>query len=339
MADVMTAFSGKKKAATVLLSVDSETAAKMMRNLSEDELSALAFEMSNLGKIEPRAEAAVLHEFSVRASGDTGIDVSPAVVRERLSLALGDDGAHSVLKGIGLENDAKEIYDPLKDLAPEELHKLLIDEHPQAVAVVLTQLDSKTAGNVLAFFSADFQVDVVRRMANTKHTDDTIVRKIGEIMQQKTGMLRDTHQTPEDPRYKRVANLISQLGQESEERILKELAEASPEMAEKLRDMMFVFEDVKDLSDDDIRKVLMSVDTQVLAMAMKTASEELKEAIFRNLSRRATETVNEELELLGPKPLSHVKDAQQKIVATIRKMNSAGEVNLTTTSSEEDPLV
>ncbi len=110
-------------------------------------------------------------------------------------------------------------------------------------------------------------------------------------------------------------------------------------MVKRIRDMMFTFEDLLLLNDAGMRKVLMSIDTQILAMALKTASEPLKQKIFSNLSRRATETVTEELELLGPKPRSQVKAAQQQIVEIVRKLGSTGEVNLRGGASEEDPLV
>jgi flagellar motor switch protein FliG len=141
-------------------------------------------------------------------------------------------------------------------------------------------------------------------------------------------MLGEVRNTPDDPRYKKVAEVINLLGSAAEEQILKELATDSPEMAKKLREMMFTFEDMLALSNTDMRKVLMSIDTQILAMAMKTASEELKEKVFSNLSKRATETLTEEMELLGPKPLSQVKTAQQQIVEVVRKMDAGSEINI-----------
>jgi len=339
MANEVARFSGKQKAAAILLSVDSETAAKVMKNFTDDHLATLAYEMNALGKVGPRVSNALMREFSRRASSDMGIVVDPGLVRERLELAVGRESARTVMKEIGLEDDAQELYEPLKSLAAEELYKLLKDEHPQTVAVVLGQLGPKEAAAVMAQFGEEMQVDVIRRMASTKHTNEVMVKRVGQLMRQKMGSVGELRATPDDPRYKKVAQVISQLGQEAEERILQELANEAPEMAEKLRDMMFVFEDVKTLSDDDVRKVLMSIDTQILAMALKTASEELKEKVFSNLSRRATETVTEELELLGPKPLSQVKSAQQKIVSTIRKMASAGEVDIRSSQLDEDPLV
>ena len=143
----------------------------------------------------------------------------------------------------------------------------------------------------------------------------------------------------DDPRYKKVAEVINLLGPETEGRIIETLGEGSPEIAAKIREMMFVFEDLVIVSDADMRKVLMSVDSQILAMALKTASKQLKEKIFANMSKRAKEMVNEELELLGPKPLSQVKAAQQQIVDAVRELESSGEINLRGAKSEEDPLV
>src|SRR5208283_1927279 len=150
---------------------------------------------------------------------------------------------------------------------------------------------------------------------------------------------REKSPSGSEKKFKRVAELINLLGPAAEEKILKELSGDAPEMVKRIREMMFTFEDLLTLNDAGMRKVLMSVDTQILAMALKTASEPLKQKIFANLSRRATETVTEELELLGPKPRSQVKAAQQQIVASVRKMGSSGEVNLRGGSAEEDPLV
>jgi flagellar motor switch protein FliG len=191
----------------------------------------------------------------------------------------------------------------------------------------------------LSQFPAEIQVDVVRRMAASQQTEDNMLKKVADIIRTKSGMLGEVRNTPDDPRYKKVAEVINLLGSAAEEQILKELATDSPEMAKKLREMMFTFEDMLALSNTDMRKVLMSIDTQILAMAMKTASEELKEKVFSNLSKRATETLTEEMELLGPKPLSQVKTAQQQIVEVVRKMDAGSEINIRGSKYEEDPLV
>ena len=335
----MDELSGKQKAAAVLLSVDSETAAEVLKNLPESDLAVVTKEMHNLDGMGPQIANVVLHEFSLRAGEDEGITATPATVRERLELAVGSDGARDLLQEIGADDSAERVFRPLRKLSPDELHKLLVDEHPQTSSIVLSHLESKQVANVIALFPEDVQVDVISRMVTTKQTDGRVLKKVGEIIRNQTTSLGERRKTPDDPRFKKTAEVINLLGQDAETRILQQLSDNAPEMAQKIREMMFVFEDLKTLSDADMRKVLMAIDTQVLALALKTASDGLKEKIFSNLSKRATETVNEELELLGLKPLSQVKAAQQQIIDSVRSLEESGELNLRGAKYEEDPLV
>ncbi len=336
----MADLTGKQKAAAVLASVDDETAAAVLKNLSEQDLTVLTREMHALGRLDPKVTRAVLNEFSIRAAADSGsISVDPTVLRERLVLALGPDTAKGLLREIGVDDDLEAVFGPLAELSPEDLYQALADEHPQTAALVLGQMPPKQAAAVVQLFQPEIQVDVIRRMSAGVHADDRVLKRIGELIRSKVSAGTEGRRGPDDPRYKRVAEVVNLLGQDAEERILKELADDEPELADKIRQMMFVFEDLRSLSDADMRQLLMSVDTQVLAMALKTASEELKEKIFANLSRRASETVREELELLGPRPLSQVKAAQQQIVETVRTMETSGQINLRNAKYEEDPLV
>lgn len=339
MANQSAELSRRQKAAAILLSVDSETAAAVLKNLSGEELTQVTREMRDLGDVEPEQAAAALQEFAERAGTGTYIVAGPAALRERLELAIGQDNARQVLIDVGLEKSCGAVFEPLQELGSEELYKLLVDEHPQTVAMVLSQLESKWAADALAFFPAESQVEIIQRMALTRQADEIILKKVGEIMRTKSDTLGEWKKTPDDPRYKKVADIINLLGEKAEEEIMKALSETSEEMAKKLREMMFVFEDLKNLSNEDMRKLLMSIDTQVLALALKKAPDELKDKIFANLSRRATETISEELELLGLKPLSQVNAAQQKVVDVARKMDAAGELNIRAAKFEEDPLV
>lgn len=333
------ALSGRQKAAVVLLAVDSQTAASVLKKFSDDELAAITKEMNALTRLEADTAGAVLSEFSLRAQQDTGIQVTPTALRERLELAVGRDGTNDILRDIGIEDSAAKVFEPLKELSGEDLHKLLVDEHPQTVAIVLSNVDPAQASTVLMLFDPSVQIDIVRRMANTAHTDDTLLVRVGETIRNKTGVLSERRATPEESRYRKVAEVINMLGKDAEGLIMSSLAEDSPEMVSKLKEMMLTFEDLIAVSDVDMRKVLMAVDTQILAMALKTASEQLKGKIFSNLSRRAQEMVNEELELLGPKPLSQVKGAQQQILESIRELEEAGEISFSGANTEDDPLV
>jgi len=335
----MADLTGKQKAAVVLLAVDSQTAASVLKKFSDDELAAVTREMNNLGALQADAAAVVLTEFSLHAGDDAGIQATPTALRERLELAVGRDGTREIFRDIGLDDATAKVFEPLKELDPSDLHKLLLDEHPQTAAIVLSNLDPRQTSGTLALFEQDLQTEIVRRMAGTAQTDEALLVKVGETIRGKTGVRVERRVTPEESRYKKVADVINLLGKDAENRIMTSLAEDAPEMASKLKEMMLVFDDLTSVSDADMRKVLMAVDTQVLAMALKTASEELKKKIFSNLSRRAQEMVNEEIEMLGPKPLSQVKGAQQQILESVRELEESGEVNFSTASVEDDPLV
>ena len=334
-------LNGKQKAAAVLLSVDSETAAAVLKKLPEDELASVTREMHKLGDVNPENLTTVLHEFSIHASmPDESLRSNPRALRQRLELAVGRDSVRKLYKDIGLDDTAERAFESLAELGSRDLYTLIEDEHPQTAAVILSSLDPKQTAETLGHFHEERRVDVIRRMAGTQVSDDNIIKRVGEIMHSKTSTIGERRKSaPEDPRYKKVAEVLNLLGPDVEGEILDKLSEDAPEMVAKLRDMMFVFDDVVSLSDADTRKVLMSIDTQILAMALKTTSPQLREKIFSNLSRRATEMVTEELELLGPKPLSQVKAAQQQILDTIRELDASGEIHLRGATSEEDPLV
>ena len=278
-------LSGKQKAAVVLLSVDSETAAAVLKKFSDDELAAITREMHALDGVKPQKITAVLHEFSINASQEKGITANPYLLRERLELAVGRDGTRNIFRNIGLDDTTHRAFQPLHELEPGDLHRVLAEEHPQTTAIVLSYLQPKHAAGTLAHFSEDAQVDVIRRMASAQQADDLVVKRVGEIIRNKGGMMGERRKRQsDDPRYKKVAEVINLLGPETEGRILETLGEGSPEIAAKIREMMFVFEDLVIVSDADMRKVLMSVDSQILAMALKTASKQLKEKIFANSS-------------------------------------------------------
>lgn len=335
MADLST----RQKAAAVLMSVDAETAATVLKNLSEDEIAVVTREMHSLGQVEPGAAAAALHEFSVRAGEAPALAATPQELRQRLELTVGREGARTLLRDLGLQDPADEAFRALHGLPSEHLGKVLADEHPQTIAIVLANLEPRQTSAVLAQFQAETQVDVIRRMAGSQPADETMLKRVDDLLRAKTSLFGQVRKTPDDPRYKKVAEVINLLGPSAEETILKKLSADSPDMVKRLREMMFVFDDITHLSNADMRKLIMSIDTQLLAMALKTATEGLKEKVFANLSRRAAETLTEELELIGPKPLSQVRAAQQQIVDTVRKMNASGEIKIRGTQNEEDPLV
>ena len=331
-------MSSTQKVATVLLTVDSEIAAEIIKRFSEKEIALVGREMHNQPNLKNDEIRGILVEFhercvtggAVRGSGD---------LRAMLESALGSDRSDELLEEMGIIDHTSDPFNSLKELSAEELGHTIGSEHPQVIAVVLSHLDPKLSAQVLAVFSEEKQVDIVRRMANVGQTSDQVVRSIDEILSNTAGSIGQRRKTPVERRYKAVADILNLLRRETEQQIMERLAEDTPEVAENVRNYMFVFEDLRHLSDADIRKVLMTVDSQVLALALKTATEGLQEKVFKNLSKRAAENVREEQEMLGPRPLSQVEAAQRQVAEVVRNLDAAGELNSRGGSAEEDPLV
>jgi len=327
-----------QKVAAVLLTVDSEIAAEVLKHFSEKEIALVGREMHNQPNLKNDEIRGILVEFhercitggAARGSGD---------LRTMLELALGSDRSDELLEEMGIINHSSDPFNALKELNAEELAHTIGSEHPQVIAVVLSHLDPKLSAEVLAVFPEEKQVDIVRRMANVGQTSDQVVRRIDEILSSTAGSIGQRRKTPVERRYKAVADILNLLRRETEQQIMERLAEDAPEVAENVRNYMFVFEDLCNLNDADIRKVLMSVDSQVLALGLKKASDKLQKNVFKNLSRRAAENVREEQEMLGPRPLSQVEAAQRQIAEVVRNLDAAGELDSRGPTAEEDPLV
>ena len=206
-------LSGKQKAAAVLLSVDSKTAAAVLKNLSEKDLSTLTREMHGLSDVQPQAATAVLHEFTIRSGEDRGITVNPAALRQSLELAVGHDGARHLLQEFGADDSEEKIFHPLRDLPQEEIYKLLADEHPQTAAVILSHVDAKLAAATLNLFPPETRSDIVRRMAASQQADATLLKKFSDILRnRRSSAAGEVRKTPEELRLKRVAEIINLLG-------------------------------------------------------------------------------------------------------------------------------
>ena len=221
-------------------------------------------------------------------------------------------------------------------MEPEELLVLLGGEHPQTIALVLQHLPPKLGSGILQLMPEEQQADIVRRMARTEQTAVDVLQQVDAIIRAKTLFLGERRKTPAEKRVKVVADVLNLSGKAIEERVMEAIGRDDPEVAGEIRNLMFVFGDIQTLPDTAIRTILSHVDTQVLALALKTASDSVKDAISRNLSRRAVEMVQEELELLGPRPRSQVDQAQHQVIDIIRELEAAGEIRTRAGGAQDD---
>jgi len=329
-----------RKVAALLLSIDDGTAAEVLKHVPEEKITDVIREMAAIGAVDHDTAEHVLTEFGQIAEADGALlGGSRASVADILKKALGPSRAEELLAIIGLEDSGGTPFQALQDLSAEELKGLLGGEHPQTIAVVLSHLSSKHAAGALGLLPEELQFDVIYRMTTTDQTSVEMLQKVDAIIRTKRRFLGQRRKTPVEERLKAVADILNSGSKDVEKHVLDGLAEREPELAQEVRELMFVFDDIAYLSDEAVRKVLMQLDMQMVALALKTAGPPVKDKILGNLSKRARESLNEELELMGLRPVSQVEAAQRQISETIRQLASEGEITVREAKQESEQMV
>lgn len=317
------ATDGRRKVAAFLLALDAPVAAQVMRGFTEQELSALAQEMASLGKPEETESARVLAEFVGSGADDK------RQAERLLRTALGEDKAKALL------SKAAEPFRDLRKLGPKRVAAIVKGEHPQVLATVLAHLDAGTGKELLNSLDEDLRYDVLRRIALTPHQPPEMVRQVDALLAARASAAADQGDASGgDGRFKTVADLLNLAGPKVTKSIMEKLSKELPAEAAQVQALMFLFEDMILIGDREMQKMLGELDKTDLVLALKTASPELKEKILGNLSKRARETMQEEMEMVGPKPLAEVEAAQKRIVEVVRAMEERGDLKIERGSSE-----
>src|SRR5262249_54838736 len=226
----------------------------------------------------------------------------------------------------------------LQKTETENLLTFLHGEHPQTIALVLSHLPSSMASRILVGLPTERQVEVVTRIANMDQTSPDVIKEVERGLEKRlSGLVAERFERTGGVHA--VADILNLAGRANEKAIMEGLAEQSPELVEEIRRLMFVFEDVIHVDDRGIQAVLKEVENDLLTLALKTASDELKDKIFRNMSERAAQLVREEMSFMGPVRVSDVEAAQQKIVDIVRRLEDSGEIVIAGKGGEKDLIV
>ena len=325
---------GMKKAAVLLVSIDSEVASRLMSQLDAPTIEAVSQAIAQLGTISPDERNKVVEEFyqlnmARQYVQQGGIDYA----RKLLSQSLTGAQADSVLKNV--EHALYSVpFTFARKAESQNLLSFIQDEHPQTVALILSHLESQQAADVLKGLPSAKQVDVVRRMATMETTDPEVVREVEASLEKRMSSVV-TQKLEQSGGVETVAAILNLTDRATETVILETLQEESPELVDEIRKRMFVFEDVMLVSDRGIQRLLREINTEDLSLALKTASDELKEKIFRNMSERAVTLLKEDMEYLGPVRLSEVEATQQKIADVVRRLEEGGELIIQGRGKEE----
>ena len=330
---LMVATSDIRKAAVLLMSLPEEEAATLLAKLDPKQVEAVSIEIARLGPVSGDEQETVIREFAEvnpgsLASGSGGLEVAKKLVEK----ALGKN-ASGTLETVRQSIEALP-FAFLQKVDSQNLLTFIIDEHPQTIALILTHLPSTRAADVLKGLPQDRQLSVIRRIAKMGQTNPEIIQEVEKGLENRMASVMS--QSFENAGgAESVAEILNVTDRATERALLESLAQEEPELVEEIRRLMFVFEDIAKFPDKEIQTVLKNVETSQWALALKGASEELKEKIMSNMSKRAADMLREEMEYLGPVRLSAVEQMQQQIVDIIRKLEDAGEIVLHRDEADE----
>jgi flagellar motor switch protein FliG len=305
---------GSLKAAILIRSMGEPSAAHLLNRLTPEERDAVKRHMSQIGTPAPGLVDQVAREFTLMAqrvkSGTPALPFLPPGGRAQAGQSGGGQAQ-------GLE--------VLKSLNAEDIFELIKGEHPQIMAIVLIHLKTATASDVISRMPDEIKTDVAIRIAGMEKVMSSMIEEVNEIFKETLKNKKSTVSTVGGG-VDRLAEILNQADEISSELILNEIEEADAELAAQIKQKMFVFEDLVLVDDRGFQKLLRRVETKELAVALKAASEEVKQKVYRNMSERASEMLKEEMELLGPVRMKEVADAQQTVTTIIQEMESKGEL-------------
>ncbi|MCK6440633.1 MAG: flagellar motor switch protein FliG [Planctomycetes bacterium] len=329
-------MAGSRKAAVLMIALDAELAAKVMGELPVDEIQEISQEIARLETVEKDTRDGVLREFY-------NLNVAQQFIDEG-----GMEYAKTLIRKSMTPEDAKAAIDlleasvrpaPFKFLEKTESDNLLTfiqEEHPQTVALILSYLSPEQGANILSGLDDKRkQIEVVTRLAKMDQTSPEVINQVEDALKQR---LQDvvSMEYSKAGGVESAAKILTSVEQKIERNIMETLEEEDPELAAEIQKLMFVFEDLLRVNDKGIQSLLREISNDELAYALKTASEELKEHIFKNMSQRASEMIKEDMEYMGPVRITEVEAAQRNIIDVVKKLEQAGEIIVSGRGGEEE---
>lgn len=331
-------LSGVRKSAILLLSLEQDQAAEILKRLPPEAVEEVSREIASLGQISMTQRKEVFSEFYNQALANSylsegGLEYAKSLLKKSLS----EQDADRVIKQVTQQVQTTP-FSFLQKAESENLLTFIQDEHPQTIALILAHLPSQKASEILVGLAAQKQVEVVKRIANMEQTNPEVIKEVERGLEHRLSDI--VSQTFEKAGgVETVAEILNLADRSTEKGIMEGLEAEDPDLVEQIRRLMFVFEDILLVNDKGIQAVLKEVDNEELALALKTASEDLKQKIFKNMSERAATLIQEDMKYMGPVRVSDVEAAQQKIVDIVRRLEDAGEIIIAGRGGEKEMVV
>jgi flagellar motor switch protein FliG len=327
MAEAAAPLDGAQKAAIFLMSIGEGPAAEIMKYLGPREVQKIGVAMTSLDVVSPTSVSTAIGEFIELVRSHTGIGIgNEEYIRSVLTNALGEEKASSMIDRILLGGHTKGL-ESLKWMDPRAIVELVRFEHPQIIAIVLSYLDSDTSAEVLSMLPENTRSDLLMRVATMDGIQPAAMKELNEMLELQLRGGAGGQQSSLGG-IKCAAEILNFVDRSIEAKINEQITEADADLATKIQDLMFTFENIGDIDDRDIQALLREVSTDNLVLAMKGCDDSIKDKIFKNMSSRAAEMLREDLESKGPVKLSEVEGAQKEILGIARRLADEGTISL-----------
>ncbi len=328
-------LTGIEKSAILLLSLGEEHTAKIFAALDQEEILQLSQTMANLGKVSAQVVERLFIEFAENMTSTNSLVGSLDSTERLLEKILGKDKVNAIMEEIR-GPAGRTMWEKLSNVSEEILANYLQKEYPQTVAVVLSKITPEHAARVLANLPEGFAMEVVMRMLRMEAVQKEVLDDVERTL--RTEFMSNLARTNRRDSHEIMAEIFNNLDRSVETKFMGSLEERNPESAEKIRSLMFTFEDLGKLDPSAIQTIIRSADREKLPLALKGASDAMKDLFFSNMSERAAKIMKEDIAAMGPVRLKEVEEAQQNLVSTAKDLADRGEITIVGTK-EEDELI
>jgi flagellar motor switch protein FliG len=315
---------GVRKAAVLTLVLGEDAASQLFKFLNEDEIELIAREVATLGSVKPDVGSVVLEEFHHMWKAAEYLSQGGVEYAQKLLVkTLGPDMARRVLDRVIKSFESTMAFTGLERADPQQLSKFILSEHPQTIALILAHLKPAQAAQLANSLPEELRIEVITRMANLDEISPEVISRISAVIDQRIKSLGSrSHESYGGVRA--VAELLNRLDRSLSQMVLESIEAESPDLAVSIRNLMFVFDDLLHVEDSALREIIQRADKKALTVALKGASEDIRQRFLQNMSKRAGQMIKEEMEVLGAVRLREVEKAQQEIVAIARKLEEEG---------------
>jgi len=318
-------MSGREKAAILLIALGPEKSSKIFAHLSDDEIEELTLEIANMRRIDKEEKEAILDEFyQVCLAQEFISEGGIGYAKEVLEKAMGSQKALEIINKLTASLQVRP-FDFVRKAEAGHLLTFIQNEHPQTLALILSYLNPSQAATILSSLPQEKQADVAQRIATMESTSPEVIKEVELVLEKKLSSMV-TQDYASTGGIQAIVDILNAVDRGTEKFIMETLEIQEADLAEEIRKRMFVFEDIINLDSVSIQRFIREIDNSELSVALKGSTDEVKEIIFANMSKRMAEMLREDMEFMGPVRLRDVEEAQQKIVNVIRKLEEAGEI-------------